>query len=160
MVEGGIDVAAQLALHVGRLADQLEADRRRRRDLGAAISWVEAPAYQFYANSAFVGPAAWGPNTGFSWAIQRITLAGFGATTDAVTIYKGTSPAHATPQNALNTLSPAVTNGVVTWHPGGKGLLLRGDESLVLGGTFTGTTGIMNVDVIQIEDPCLPDYLV
>lgn len=92
--------------------------------------------------------------------MQRITLSGFGATTDYVNLYRGTSTAQAVGNNALFTFQEAVAGGVSTWHPGRTGLVLKAEESLVFGGSVSGGgTFFANIDVIQLTDAQLPYFL-
>jgi hypothetical protein len=100
-----------------------------------------------------------GPSTGYAWAIQRITIAGLGATTDVVTMYRGMSPADVVAQNALWSFTIPVAGAVSTWHPGGKGLILISDEDLVFAGTLT-APAIVNMEAIQMSLAVLPDFLV
>jgi hypothetical protein len=153
-----IDFSAQVAAAINGLTAELYADRRRKEDLAADVAFIEAPPYTFTAVPAAQG--GWGPNTGFSWAVQRITISGFGATTDYVTAYRGTVTAQTVGNNALYTFQEAVAGGVATWHPGRTGLILKAEESLVFGGSISGGgTFFVNVDVIQVTDAQLPYFL-
>jgi hypothetical protein len=153
-----INFAAQVAASIDGLTTELRADRRRKENLAADVSYIETPALSFTAVPYAAGPA-WGPNTGFSWAVQRITIAGFGALADYITAYRGTSTAFTVGNNALYTFQEAVVGGVSTWHPGRTGLILKGEESLVFGGVFSGTIAFVNIDVIQLTDAQLPYFL-
>jgi hypothetical protein len=156
-----IDASAQLALSINGLAAQMAADRRWRADLAADVSFVQAPPFTVASLPAVAG-SQWGPNTGFNWAVQRISVSGFGATTDYVNAYRGTTAAQAVGNNALYTFQEAVAGAVSTWHPGRTGLVLRGDESLCFAGTFTGSASAplyFCIDVIQLTDAQLPYFL-
>jgi hypothetical protein len=48
---------------------------------------------------------------------------------------------------------------VATWHPGRTGLILSDQRGLTLGGTFTGTQGVLSVAVIQLAISKLPYFL-
>ena len=153
-----INLAAQLAASIDGLAAAMDKDRRRKEQLAADVAFIETPPITFTAVP--YAPSGWGPNTGFNWAVQRITISGFGATTDYVTVYRGTSTAQAVGNNALNTIQEAVAGGVGAWHPGRTGLVLTGDESLVFGGSISGGgTFFANIDVIQLTDAQLPYFL-
>ena len=152
-----IDLSAQISASINGLTTELRRDRLRKENLAADCSYIETPP--IYFNAVPYAAAGWGPNTGFSWAIQRVTVAGLGATTDFLTVYRGTAAAAAAGNNALYTLQEAVAGGVATWHPGRTGLILKADESLVFAGTFTGTTCFVNIDAIQLTDANLPYFL-
>jgi hypothetical protein len=154
-----IDFSAQVAASIGGLTEELRADRLRRQNLAADVAYLETPPISFTALPyAAVG---WGPNTGFNWAVQRVTMSGFGATTDYVNMYRGTITAQAVGENGLYTFQVPVVGGLSEWKPGSKGLILKGDESLVFGGTITGGgTFFANVDVIQLTDAQLPSFLI
>lgn len=154
-----INFAAAVSASIDELTAELRADRRRKQDLAADIAFVEAPPITFTALPA-IATGNWGPNTGYSWAVQRITLSGFGATTDYVTAYRGTTTAATVGNNALFTFQEAVAGGTSTWHPGRTGLVLKAEESLVFGGSVSGGgTFFANIDVIQLTDAQLPYFL-
>lgn len=153
-----IDFNAQVSASINSLTAELRADRHRKERLAADVAFIETPPISFTAVP--YAAAGWGPNTGFNWAVQRITMSGFGATTDFVTAYRGTHTAAALGNNALFTFQEAVAGGTATWHPGRTGLVLVGDESLVFNGTITGGgTFFANIDVIQLTDTQLPYFL-
>ena len=155
----GIEADANVGLHiaVGNLVSEMRREAQRKAQLACDVSYVSAPAISL--SSLPVATANWGPGKGWAWAVQRITVAGFGATTDFVIAYRGESTTDAVAANALYTFQEAVAGGTSTWHPGRTGLVLRGDESLVFGGTLTGTTGVVSVDVIQLADAKMPYFL-
>jgi len=151
------DVSARIWASLDGLVTEMRAERKRMQDLAAEIAYISAPAIAFTAVP--YAPPGWGPNTGYNWAVQRITLSGFGATTDYITAYRGNSTAHAVAAQALYTFQEAVAGGASAWHPGRTGLVLKGDESIVFGGTFTGTQMVASIDVIQLTDAQLPGFL-
>lgn len=155
----GIEADAAIGLHVavGNLVSELRAEAQRKARLAADVSYASAPAIT--VTSLPAAPSGWGPGKGWCWAVQRITVAGFGATTDFVIAYRGTSTTDAVAANALFTFQEAVAGGTSTWHPGRTGLVLRGDESLVFGGTLTGSACVISVDVIQLADAKMPYFL-
>jgi hypothetical protein len=155
----GIEADVGVGLHValGNLVSEMEAERRRKERLALDVSYVTAPAVSGAALP--FATADWGPKAGWVWAVQRITVAGFGATSDFVIAYRGNSTADADPANALFTFQEAVAGGTSTWHPGRTGLILRGRESLVFGGTLTSSTVVISCDVVQLADSKLPYFL-
>ena len=154
-----INFGAQVSASIDGLTAELRADRRRKAELAADVAFIEAPAIGFAANAVPYVAAGWGPNTGYSWAVQRITVSGFGAVTDFLTAYRGNHTAHAVGQNSLFTFQEAVAGGVSTWHPGRTGLVLTAEESLVFNGTVTTGPFFVNIDVIQLTDAQLPYFL-
>jgi len=157
-----LSVFAQLSASLGSVAAELRAERQWRERMAAECWYVQAPAITLPAGSPFTySPPLWGPNTGFAWAVQRITFfPGVGGDeSDNVTIYRGHSPLDVQQQNALNTLAqPSGFVAAVAWHPGRTGLILMPDESLVFSGTIT-TGAAVSVDVIQVTTAMLSQFL-
>jgi len=156
-----INFAAQVSASIDGLVTELKTERRRKENLAADVAYIEAPPITFAANALPVAAGSgWGPNTGFNWAVQRITISGFGALTDYITVYRGTTTAHAgAGQNALYTFQEAVAGGVATWHPGRTGFILKGQESIAFNGAATVGPFLVSVDVIQLTDANLPYFL-
>ena len=158
----GIEADIGVGLHValGNLVNEMTAERQRKERLALDVSYITAPGTSF---SALPGATAdWGPKRGWAWAVQRITVSGFAATTDFVTAFRGTSTSDTVPAHALFTFQEAVAGGVSTWTPGRTGLILRGRESLVFGGTFTGSVAaplVISVDAVQLAEAKLPYFL-
>lgn len=155
----GIEASANAGLHlaVGNLVSELRAEAQRKARLAADVSYIKTPGQSF---ASLPGTTSnWGPGIGYCWAVQRITVAGFGATTDFVIAYRGNSNTDAIPMNALFTFQETVAGGTSTWHPGRTGLVLTGDESLVFGGTFTGTACVISIDAIQLTNEKMAYFL-
>lgn len=155
-----VDVWGQLAVNLGSVAAELRADRERKRQLAAGIWWLEAPALPLSPLPAFNSQI--GPNGGYAWAVQRITVGPVGAATDLPTVYKGRSANEVQPQNALFTFNAgqnSAAGSFQTWHPGGKGLVLMPDESIIVAGTITGANPMLSWDVVQVELDNLSYYL-
>ena len=153
-----LTISADLGARLEAALADIKGMAARPRPRPSSLVWLEPTAYSL-ASLPVVRSADGGPNTGFWWAIQRITVGPFGAATDTVTIYKGNASAWVQPQNALNSLFTAQVGAFVTWHPGGKGEILMPDEMLVLGGTITGANPMMNWEVIQGEMWELAEYV-
>lgn len=155
-----INFAANVSASIDGLTAELRADRRRKQDLAADVAYIETDAITFTTSTTLpYMKSGWGPNTGYAWAVQRMTVSGLGATSDFLTVYRGSSTAHAQGQNALFTFQEAVAGGVAAWHPGRTGLVLKAEESLVFNGTITTGPFFVNVDVIQLTDAQLPYFL-
>jgi|SRR5215472_46352 len=156
------DLGAQLCAAIGGLTEimrqQAVADQQYRRRRNAAIGWIEAPAIPLGVLPTIRAQDG-GPNTGFYWAVQRISVGPFGATSDLLTLYKGHSVADVVPQNGYISFTNQAAGTFVSYHVGGKGLILAPDESLIAAGTITGTNPVLNWDAIQIEAAFLYDYL-
>jgi hypothetical protein len=148
--------SATLASIQDKMVETREREKTLRREASAVWS-VQSPAFAF--NTLPFVPLNWGPNTGYAWAIQRISIGGFGAATDFVNVYLGLSAADVQFQNARWSFSVPIVGEVATWNPGRTGFVLMPDQGIILGGTFTGTTGYCSVDVIQLETWMLPDFL-
>ena len=150
--------AGQLCASLDGFAAELRIQNQRRQRLAANLWPVVAPPVSLTGLPA-LRSADGGPNTGYFWAIQRITVGPFGAGTDLITVYRGASVNDVQPQNALNSFFTAQAGAFVPWHVGGKGLILRGDESLVFAGTITGLSPIANIDAHQGTLAVLSDYI-
>lgn len=153
-----VDAAAQLLASIGSLTAELREHNARARRLAAQLYPVVAPPVSLSGLPA-LRSADGGPNTGYFWAIQRITVGPFGAGTDLITVYRGANVNDVQPQNALNSFFTAQVGAFVPWHVGGKGLILRGDESLIFAGTITGASPIANIDAHQGTLAVLTDYI-
>jgi hypothetical protein len=153
-----LDASADLVLALGSLTAELRKEDLRRRRLAASMYPVVAPPVSLVGLPA-LRSADGGPNTGYFWAVQRITVGPFGAGTDLITVYRGASVNDVQPQNALNSFFTAQAGAFVPWHVGGKGLILRGDESLIFAGTITGASPIANIDAHQGTLAVLTDYI-
>jgi len=152
-----VDLSVSLSAAIGGLTAEMQAERMRKLHLAQDVAYIEAPVISGAA-VPLIQPG-WGPNTSYVWAVQRMTVAGLGATTDYLTAYRGQSAVGAQVQNALFTFAIPATGQVATWHPGRTGLILQAEESLVFNGTFTGSQLAVSVDVIQLHVDKLPYFL-
>lgn len=123
----------------------------------AELWYIEIPASQFLGSAAPFIKALWGPNTGYAWAIQRLTVAGL-AGTDSMLIYRGYSgAADIQPQNIAG---PPLTAAAPTINPGKSGLVLMPEQSLVFAGTLTGASVYtVSGNAVQMTLDRLPRYL-
>lgn len=149
-----LDVWAKIGVRLESLTAELAAQREARSLLWQELRFVPLnPVQAAFASLPVVMAVT--PKGGFTWAVQRVTVAGIGASPDVVSVYRGASAADVVPQNFLNVLTAAAP----TWHPGGKGLLLKPSQTLILAGGTTGNTYTLSADVIQVSDDQLPYYL-
>lgn len=103
----------------------------------AELWYIEIPAVQFAGSGAPFLKALWGPNTGYAWAINRLTVGGLGGT-DSMLVYRGYSgAADVQPQNLVG---PPLTAAAPNMFPGKSGLILMPEQSLVFAGTLTGAS--------------------
>lgn len=164
-MELDVSAVADLCLSLKSAAQAMRDEAMRRQRLAAAVAYVPTPAIAFPAAALPFAPTAdtFGPQSGWNWAVQGLRVVGFGAATDFINVYRGTSPAHVQPQNFLQTFAPVAAANLVAapWHPGGKGLILKGQgqDGLVFAGTFTGTLCVVSADVVQVTDEMLPEFL-
>ena len=154
----GLSMDAQLCAQLGSVAEQLRAQNERRRKLAASLWPVHPPAISL-VTLPVLRTSDGGPNTGYFWAVQRITVGPIGAGTDLVTVYRGTSVLDVQPQNALNSFFSSQVGAFVPWHVGGKGLILMPDEGLIFAGTITGASPMANIDAHQGMADVLVDYI-
>lgn len=149
-----LDVWAKIGVRLESLTGELRAERDERARLWESVRFIPVNPAQF-AFGSLPAVLTVTPKHGYTWAVQRVSVAGIGVSPDVVSLYRGASPADAVAQNFLNTLSAAVP----AWHPGGKGCLLKPSQTIVVGGGTTGNTYTVNIDVIQVADEWLPRYL-
>jgi hypothetical protein len=151
-----VDASSGLHLAIGRLATILEQQRRSEERMYEAIfAKVLRPTTVTVAGgvASLLGT---GPETGFAWAVQRITVAGL-ATADVVSLYRGPGVAAAQTTDNLLTI---VTGTAPTWHPGRTGLILQEGERVTIAGTgLTATQVTLTGEVIQMEQWLLPHFL-
>ena len=157
----GAGVAATLEVSLGRLARALERQERRRQQIAADIMYIPGLSFPAFAQPQlpFSPGAGFGPRPGYWWAVQAMRVSGL-ATTDLLNLYRGSSPASAVGETAVNAFTVTVANAIAPWHPGHTGFLLGGMDqaSVVFNGTIAGTV-IVNLDVIQVTDAQLPYLL-
>lgn len=167
---GSLDVqaAAALSASIGGLAAQLARRDQYLADLAEGISCPEAPAISFLGSAAPGGfggayaPPSWGPTYGFTWFVQMITVGPLGSG-DTLAIYRGRTTADNEDQRLKNELI-GTNGGWQIWHPGRTGFSLRGGRDGVVfdGGSGTLTSGtryFVNIDVIQVADRHLAQFL-
>ena len=85
-----------------------------------------------------------GPDSGFAWAVQRVSASGL-STNDTLSVYRDAA-------TALNFLG--YITATASLHPGSKGIVLRGAESLVVAGSSLGATGdiVITGEAIQVSE--------
>lgn len=160
-MELSLEAAVELSAAIASNTAALERAERRKLQMAAAVSYVDEMAFSFTAaNLPQALEADKRTKTGYWWAVQRISVAGLGATTDFINLWRANAPGEAgLPQKALHTFQIAVAGGIADWHPGRTGLLLRPRQGLGITGTFTGTLGVVAFDFIQVTDEQLPYFL-
>lgn len=148
-----IDVAAEMNLRLGALVDRLDARRETERRAAEAIRVAPFQPHEAApAAGAFtISDAAnvLGPNTGYAWAVQSLSVAGLGSG-DTASLYIG-PPIAATA--SPNNFRQAFTAANPSWQPGRTGCILNYGDSLVLSGaglssplvTLTGQVIIMEL---------------
>ena len=149
----------ELSLSLKAVAGALERDREWREALAAAICPIEVPAIgSFLPAAAPYLQGTWGPNDGWAWAIQRLTVASL-STGDSMLVYRGASTADANgTQNLLQGFQGSA-GAVQAWTPGRSGCILAANQNLIVSGTLTGGPYMLNADVIQIETWAVPYFL-
>jgi len=151
--------ALELSVSLRAVAGALEQDREWRERLAAAICPIEVPAIgSFLPAAAPYLQGTWGPNDGWAWAIQRLTVASL-STGDSMLVYRGASTADANgTQNLLQGFQGSAA-AVQAWTPGRSGCILAANQNLIVSGTLTGGPYMLNADVIQIETWAVPYFL-
>ena len=97
-----------------------------------------------------------GPNTGYAWAVQSLSVAGL-ATGDTASLYIGPAVAATVqPNNFVQQFTPSAPS----WQPGRTGLVLNPGDTLVLAGSsLTSTLVTLTGRVIIMELWLLPEFL-
>lgn len=113
----------------------------------ASISTVSNSAVTFPPT----GGDTIGPDQGFAWAVQRLSVKGL-KTNDELLVYR----------NAISDLNyiDTVTATTPRLSFGSKGLILRGEEKLILTGSSLAATGDIVINGESIEVPELDIYKV
>lgn len=147
-----VDVWGQLAVNLGRVATQLEAQRQQEQELAGRI-WVagiNVPQIPLAAGAGTLDiPDLLGPHAGFAWAVHWVTAASFTAGT--VSVY-------------LNGVADEQLRFVFTsagvWEPPRTSTILRAGDRLVF--VAAGITGAVTISgqVTQMDAGMLPRFLV
>jgi len=161
LVTAELELSARLCAATERVADLMAARQDLADTLAQAVNWVPAPAIPLSSLPVVQANAGPEPAIGglaYCWAIQRVTVGPLGATTDAVTIYKGRSSADVLSVNALFTFAGAA-GAYATWSPGRTGAILKPNEHLIAAGTITGTNPVLTWDVLVVDQDALHLFL-
>jgi hypothetical protein len=150
-------MAAQVQQQHGRAREESGLRGAAEPWQAAELWYIEMPAVAFLGSAAPFVKALWGPNTGYAWAIQRLTVAGL-AGADSMLVYRGYSgAADVQPQNIV---APPLVPTAPTYNPGKTGLILMPDQALVFAGTLTGaTTYFVSGNAVQMTLDRLPRFM-
>ena len=149
---------AKFSLRHGSTADTLTREELRE-ELDTAVKqwWQEASrgstTARFSASAAVASTAVTlpatgaerlGPDIGFAWAVQRITAYGL-STNDVLSVYRNSS----IDSNFIGIITPTSP-----FHIGKLGLILRGDEQIIVTGTSLTATGTITIngDALQTAE--------
>ena len=158
--QAGATVDAGLSMVLGRIASAMERQRQLDEQMYRSImirpllplsKTVSGGAVSFVSLEHGLGP-----DTGFAWAVQRLSAGGL-ASGDTLSVYRGPPTASAATQdnfmNVLTFASPA-------WHPGRTGLILQDGETIIVAGaSLTATQVALTGEIIQMEQWVLPHFL-
>lgn len=155
-----LEVSARLCAALDANTMALLDTEARRRLMFAAVTALSPMSVTFKGSAApLVAPSDWGPRTGWSWAIQTVTVTPLGSS-DVLKLYRAKSPAQVDLNNLKFSFVGTSTVDTLTWHPGRTGFVLHAGEGLGFSGTLTsGTTYMVNFEVIQVSDDQLPYFL-
>ena len=147
---GGLDlkVMADLSLNLGRVADEMERERKRRERFATALHIIEVNSLSISAASQTLDKGdIMGPRTGKVWDVTWMSCATFTAGTIAV--YK---------DGAVDSNKRFVFTQAGVWEPS-QFLLQRGQRMiLVSDSNFAGTAQI-SFAAVEFDEWLLPDYL-
>ena len=130
----------ELEASLGKVVTNLQQEQARGMSTArfVGIATIAGGAIAIPGNT---GDSPMGPEQGFAWAVQRISCDGLG-TGDVLKVYR-------------NTVMAAGFLGILTAtasiRPGGKGIILRADEQLVVVGTGLTATGDLVVNGEALE---------
>lgn len=146
---------AQFKLNANSTVDMLTKDELRRELDTQTRQWYEEAARGLsiardssavtIASTDVTLPATGktiGPKPGFAWALQRLAVFGL-STNDTILVYRNS----VNPDNFLF----QVTVANPTYHPGSKGVVLRGPDNLIAVGTGLSATGDLTINVEALE---------
>jgi uncharacterized Zn-binding protein involved in type VI secretion len=142
-------------LQAGREVDVLTKDELQAGLTANTASWFQEMARGLstarfdgtgtVATAAVLIPPAGqrpiGPDVGFCWALQRVSADGLAAA-DTLVVYRNS----VTPSNRLGVITAAAN-----FHPGSKGVILRGDERLIVTGAALAATGDVTISGEALE---------
>jgi hypothetical protein len=152
-------VTLELSVSLRSLADGLAAERDWRDRIARSIMPVDVPAIGAFTSAQLPYlQGTWGPNDGFTWAVQRITV-GQLLSTDSMLLYRGASTADASGNQNLLQGFQGSAGPVQVWNPGRTGCMLAKQQNIIITGTLTGGPYTLNADVIQLESWLLPYFL-
>lgn len=147
-----LQVFADLALELRRVADELDYQRKRQERFNTALHIINLTMdKQVTTTTQTIHPAAdvAGPRTGYVWDL--ISLTADGMTAGSIDVYKGPVGAG----NKVLSFQSAGTQIVGT----GSIFLQRGDLlTFVSSGSFAGTT-TLSLCAVELEEWLLADYL-
>jgi hypothetical protein len=86
-----------------------------------------------------------GPEDGYVWTIQRVTIDGLTTATDKITFYRN----YVSPQTHLY----SVTGQTEFYHPGSCASVLRGGDQLIAAGSGLVSTGTLTLSGEAFEAP-------
>jgi hypothetical protein len=149
----------ELSLSLQTMAAELSAEREWRDRLGSGITVIEVPAIGAFtpAQVPYI-QGTWGPNDGYVWAVQRLTVGQLLAS-DTMQLYRGTSVADANGNQNLLQGFAGSAGAVQAWTPGRTGCVIDGNQSIIVTGTLNGGPYTLNADVIQVETWLVPYFL-
>lgn len=155
-----VDAMAELTVQFRALATHAAARAQSDRRAAEAIRVVPIqPQGAAPVSGAFTISSAsnvLGPNTGYAWAVQSLSVAGLGSA-DTASLYIGPATATAV---APNNFKQAFTAAAPAWQPGRTGLILNQGDTLVLAGTgLTSPLVTLTGQVIVMESWLLPLFL-
>jgi hypothetical protein len=152
--ELGGELSLDVGVQLGRVADALEAQTRRARNLASRLWVVNGVPIGLWNTATSPGvfdPGAntTGPNDGYFWAIHRVTAATF--TAGSINMYRG----QAGDQNLLFQFTQAGA-----FYPPRTNLILKPGDRLTFAAA-TALTGnvILSMDITQGALDVLPDFL-
>jgi len=152
-------ITLELSLSLRSLAADLAAERKWREQLAAGIMIMEAPAIGAFtpAQVPYIQPT-WGPNDGYVWAVQRLTV-GQLVPSDTMQLYRGASTADAGGNQNLLQGFAGSAGAVQAWTPGRTGCVIDENQSIIVTGSLYGGPYTLNADVIQVETWLAPYFL-
>ena len=163
-----LDILAEIRLELGKANRREDGKARERVMLNQYIYPIVIPAGSAAASASgalvIANPELFGPRTGVYWDVTRINVAGLASTSEAVTIYKGSTGSSSDFQR-VNTVTQITAQSSAalygTFVPRTGACLLRAGESLSVQGTGLTANEVITVswDAISIAAEWLGAYL-
>ena len=152
----GAELSAELHLTLGRIADSLDKDERRRRQLNASILPLSIELIPVTASSIVDQPNTLGPRDGWYWDIETVIIQGL--TAGQIILYAKTAVVTGTTVTGVQ-WGVFTVSGQQNW--GKKQFTLVSGERMILQGNASVPAGaFVSIYGTQVAQPLWGDYAI